>query len=118
VYVYPKELAESAGILKTLLKPFYRIESRLIEKINSVEEKCLNLYINGATDRLTEIIKSERSEYIKLFAQYDWAYWQFIMKQADSRYKYSSKSFDDIYRETYKDIISVNDEKFAYNWID
>jgi hypothetical protein len=119
MYVYPKELAEAAGLLKTLLKPFYRIENKLIEKINSIEQKCLDLYINGATYNLIETIKTERADYIKLFAQYDWAYWQFIMKQADSKYKYSSQSFDDVYEETRRDIVDyAKVEKFVYDWID
>jgi hypothetical protein len=112
-YFYPKELAEAAGILKTLLKPFYPIENRLLGMINSIENNCLNLFLNGETNGLIEKIKTELKLYIKLFTQYDWAFWQYIIKQADGKDKNSDKDFDEIYEDTRKNIISL----YNYDWI-
>ena len=112
LFFYPKELAEAAGVLKTLLKLFYPIENRLIKLICSIEDNCLWLFGNDATNELTEAIKSDLAKYTKLFAQYDWVYWQYIIQQADGNFKNSHKDFDETYEETRLNIT----KSYGYIW--
>jgi|GEM_PF-6919687 len=113
LFVYPKELAESVGLLITLLKPFYQYEKRLVELINVIERNCLTMFMGEADDVIAEKIKKDLAIYMKLFAQYDWAYWQYIMKQADGKCINSNVDFDNVYKETQKEI----SKRYDYEWI-
>jgi hypothetical protein len=112
-FVYLKNIVKSAGILKTLLKPFYPIENRMIKLINSIENNCITLLHNEINNNLAENIKNELNEYTKLFSQYDWVYWQYIIKQADGNFRNSDIDFDNIY-EKYKCIYR---NEYNYDWI-
>jgi len=111
-YIYPKDLADAVGSLKTLLKPFYPIERELIEKIDSIESGCLDLFMKGEARGSTESLRNELATYTKMFAQYDWAYWQYIIKQADGKFKNSNVDFDEVYKETGRCIA----ETYDYDW--
>jgi hypothetical protein len=112
-FVYHKEMAESVGVLKTLLKPFYPVENRLIKMIDSIEKNCLSLFKNEKDSILSDKIENEIAIYTNLFSQYDWVLWQFIMKQADGKFRNSNMDFDDVYEETKKGII----KNYKYEWI-
>jgi len=113
LYIYPKELVEATGTLKTLLKPFYPVEIRLLTMINSIENNCLALFANDSIIQSDDNITNELETYIKLFTQYDWVLWQFIMKQADGKYKNSNIDFDEVYGETQRNITNT----YGYKWI-
>jgi hypothetical protein len=115
LFVYPRELGSSAGLLRTLLKPFYSFESRLIGLIDAIEHDSLILFEKGTDNALTEKIKNNLVVYMKLFAQYDWAYWQYIMKQVDGKCKNSNLDFDAIYKETEQNIAKCY--KNNYKWM-
>ena len=107
-----KDFIESAGILKTLLKPFYPIEKRLVELIYSIENNIILMFNNKSENNLSENILNDLSLYTKLFNQYDWVYWQYIMSQADGQYKNSDNDFDKLYSDIqikYKNI-------YNYDW--
>jgi hypothetical protein len=112
-YQYIKDIVESAGILKTLLKSFYPIEFRMVKLINSIEKDCIELIDNETNNDIIEKINNELKEYILLFNQYDWVYWQYIIKQADGKLRDSNIDFDKIYEESknkYKN-------EYNYDWI-
>ena len=112
-YLYIKDIVESAGVLKTLLKTFYPIEIRMVKLINSIENNCIELIDNEKNKDIIENINNELNEYSKLFNQYDWVYWQYIIKQADGKFKDSNIDFDTVYEESknkYKN-------EYNYDWI-
>jgi len=110
--IFNKEFAESIGMLKTLLKPFYPIERRMVELINTIENNII-LLNNEKDKNLLENIKTDVVTYIKLFNQYDWVYWQYIMRQADGKYRNSNIDFDNMYEETKIKYI----KEYDYDWI-
>jgi len=109
-----KDFVESAGILKTLLKPFYPIEKRMIDLINSIENNSIKMFNDGIDNNIFEKNNIDLTLYIKLFNQYDWSYWQFIMSQADGQYKNSNNDFDKLYKE-----LGIKYKKdYNYDWIE
>jgi len=109
-----KDFIKSAGILKTLLKPFYPIEKKMIDLINSIENNSIKMLNNGIDNNIIEKNYNDLILYIKLFNQYDWVYWQFIMSQADGKYKNSNSDFDKLYNE-----LGIRYKKeYNYDWIE
>ncbi len=111
--LFIRDFLESVSKLKTLFKPFYPIEKRLIDSIDSIENDVITLFNGEMNSGLTEKLKDDIKTYTKLFNQYDWVYWQYIIKQADGRFKNSNSDFDKIYEENklkYK-------EEYNYDWI-
>ena len=106
------DFVESAGMLKTLLKPFYPLEKRMIELINSIENNCIKMLNNGIDNNLVEKNNNDLRLYSGLFNQYDWVYWQYIMSQADGRYKNSNTDFDNLY----KDLGTKYKKEYNYDW--
>jgi len=120
VPAYPKDLAVAAGSLKTLLKPFYKIEQQLIKMINSIEKRCFALFAEDGSVDITKL-KQSLELYTQLFAQYDWAYWQYVMKQADGKLRNSDEHFDKTYEETgekYKESNWISLEKVPVDEIE
>lgn len=100
------ELLAAAAILKTYLKPFYSIESKLLEALDSLTDAC----IAGNGENI-DIIKRR---YIKLYSQYDWAYWHYIQAQASGKYKNSNSDFNFEHQKLQNEIES--DNTFQYDW--
>jgi len=108
-----KDFLESVSKLKTLLKPFYPIEKRLIELIDSIENDTIVLFNGGVDNNLIVKLKNDIMIYTKLFNQYDWVYWQYIIKQADGRFKNSNSDFDEIYEENKLKYM----KEYNYEWM-
>jgi hypothetical protein len=108
-----KDFLESVSKLKTLLKPFYPIEKRLIELIDSIENNTIMLFNGDVDNDLIVKLKNDIMIYTKLFNQYDWVYWQYIIKQADGRFKNSNSDFDEIYEENKLKYV----KEYNYEWM-
>jgi bifunctional ADP-heptose synthase (sugar kinase/adenylyltransferase) len=108
-----KDFLESVSKLKTLLKPFYPIEKRMIELTDSIENDTITLFNCDVDNDLIVKLKNDIMIYTKLFNQYDWVYWQYIIKQADGRFKNSNSDFDEIYEENKLKYM----KEYNYEWI-
>jgi len=107
---YPVDLCVAMARLKSYLKPFYILEAKVLEKAEILTKVCLEQYSNLDID-LTEKIDKLRESYDKLFAQYDWSFWEFIKLQYDGKNLDNSLNFNAVYENTKKSI-----DNSSYIW--
>jgi len=111
---YPVDISIAAANLKTFLKPFYRIEEKIITQVDELLQACLRQFAEPDAD-YSQKIEDLRRRYNKLYAQYDWAYWKYIQEQYDGRVLDSDSDFDAVY-EQMQNTFTRSDYKSGYIW--
>jgi hypothetical protein len=109
---YLVSLNTEVGKLKTYFKPFYPIEQAIISALDALVEQCTAQFLSPEQELGTEL-NTAAKRYNTLYAQYDWAYWQYIQKQADGKFLNSSVQFDKVYGELAKEM----KKDYDYTWL-
>ncbi|NCA92944.1 hypothetical protein EOM82_06855 [bacterium] len=94
-YPYLNFLAISYGKIKSYIKPFYEIDATLLQSLDKLYLLVLQTFSGVIVDK--DELPKERVRFEKLFAQYDWAYWLYIQRQANGKYIDSKNSYDEEY---------------------
>ncbi|MDR3217185.1 MAG: hypothetical protein LBT55_07280 [Clostridiaceae bacterium] len=103
--------------LKTYLKPFYKIDARLRAQADSLASLCAEQFFIPPNDgvSLKNEIEAAADSYDKLYAQYDWAYWQYIQSQVDGVHKNSNEDYDGEYGKLQAEVYLTAGET-GYSW--
>ena len=85
------------GKMKTYIKPFYDIDSALLDALDKTYNYVL-LMLNGTKNDDAEL-ESLRKDFEMKYLKYDWAYWKYIQRQKEGNFMNSDDAFDKVYYE-------------------